>query len=231
MPLCWRISLGSSPPVLANKSAVRSLRQVNLSSPIRVKSSHDRWCSTWVYLQFSQPVSPISQGHHHPSSLHPHALGVLTLRNPKLQNHEPTESALAKYVGWHHVPVLQAHAGPCSQHRPCRRRSPQLLPAARSIGEQNEWVYLSHRQLAKIADGCPRSCPQWNAWKTSKWPNIEKLPVGNIKEISSRCGPLLLYIPSTKKKSQHCWRLHDVMWHKVVNIEGLGKKIFKFSSQ
>lgn len=60
MSLRSRINAGSSPPVLANKSTVRSLWQVNLSRLdmllMRVKLSSDRWCSTWLYYQFSQPV-------------------------------------------------------------------------------------------------------------------------------------------------------------------------------
>lgn len=31
--------------------------------------------------------------------------------------------------------------------------------------------------------------------------------------------------------SQHCWRLRDVIWHKVVSTEGFGKKKKKQQNQ
>lgn len=222
MPLCSAVSLGSSPPVLVNKSAVWSLQQVNLSSfdilLIRVKSSRDRWCSTWFYFQVPQPISLIFQV----TIILLHCTNMLLRRWPSgTQNFKITEILLLQNM-FDGTALLSC--------RLAQDHVFSIVPATGSIAEHNERVHLSHRQLAKIADGCPRSRPQWNTWKTSNRPNIKKLTVGNMKEISSGWGPLLLCIPSAKKKSQHRWRLHDVIWHKVVNIEGLGKKKKSLSS-
>lgn len=220
MPLCSAVSLGSSPPVLANKSAVWSLQQVNLSSfdiiLIRVTSSRDRWCSTWFYFHVPQPISLIFQV----TIILLHCTNMLLGRWPSgAQNFKITEILLLQNM-FDGTALLSC--------RLAQDHALSIVPATGSIAEHNERVHLSQRQLAKIADvvlGPNQKHPIDQILKNFLWGTWKKFQADEVP-CSSASHQL-------KKKSQHCWRLHDVIWHKVVNIEGLGKKkkIFKFSTQ
>lgn len=117
--------------------------------------------------------------------------------------------------------VLQADTGPRTQHHPCHHPSLQL-EALQSRRNLSTFPIISLQKQPTVVLGLKHH--NILDQTTSNWPNTEKTSCGEHQRNFKGIWCPAPCIPSTKKMSQHCWRLHDVIWHKVVNTEALGEK-------